>query len=425
MANLIEVTPVRLSATLNEYKALIPHLAESLHKTAALLHNLPVIHINATPNGGGVSELLHAQVPLEQTLGLKSRWFTIHAPKKFFIVTKTIHNLLQGKQGKLTDKDFNLYLRINQKLSHDLQSILKKHSSGIVVIHDPQPLPLVTVIPKPFRTILRIHIDLSSPEPITLERLRPFIVQADRVIVSHSQYRNTLTWLPVRKVRIIAPAIDPFSEKNRPLSPETAAVILERFGINPTHPIVTQVSRFDPWKDPVGVIRAYYLAKNKIPDLQLVLAGFQSAQDDPEASSVFETVKKYAKGDPSIHLFSDPKILKDITEATFVNALYTGSTVMIQKSLREGFGLVVTEAMHKGKAIIAGMTTGTMLQIKNRKSGLLVASPEETAQAVVKLIKNKKLRDRLGGGAKQRVQRFLMPHYIYENLKAYAQLIKH
>lgn len=408
------------AVNIKSYKNLNFKIYQNILEIAKKIKNQKIIHINSTAYGGGVAELLRSQVISEKKLGLKSHWLTIEAPKSFFVITKKIHNLLQGKNDLLTEKEKILYLTINKKLGKLLRYFCQRFKSGIIIIHDPQPLPLISFIPTKFFPILRLHIDLSSPNPTTMEFFRPYIMKYRFVVISNPEYRKSMYWLPKSKIKIIMPAIDPLSLKNKSMNLNTANRILEAHGINTTKPIITQISRFDPWKDPLGVIRAYYLAKNKIPNLQLVLAGFFFAKDDPEAKDIFEKVKKHAKNDPDIHLFSNPKQLKNTSNDIFINALYTASTLIIQKSIREGFGLTITEAMWKEKPVIAGITSGTSIQIKNRKNGILVESPEKAAKAIINLIKKEELRKKLGKAAKKSVQkRFLFPRYLLDNLKLY------
>ena len=221
------------------------------------------------------------------------------------------------------------------------------------------------------------------------------------------------------------PSIDPFSEKNRRISVEEAREILMQFNIHPDRPIIAQVSRFDPWKDPMGVIDAYYRAKNKIPDLQLLLVGIFQAYDDPEALQYFETVKRHAKGDPDIHLFSDPRRFVEIGNDMFVNAVQRASDVILQKSTREGFGLTVTEAMWKGKAVIGGDASGIRFQIKNGKDGFIVSDAKKASRLIIKLIKNPGLAAKIGKAAQKKVvKKFLRPRYIKENLDAYNAVLK-
>ena len=409
---------------IRNYRKFSPDIYSCLLQVSKKLRRRDIIHINATAVGGGVAEILKSQVPLENSLGLKSCWLTIKAPRRFFNITKKIHNLLQGKNDVLAEEEMNFYREINKSLGKSFQNFCRQFSKAVVLVHDPQPLPIIDFIPKDFLAILRLHIDLLTPNAVMREALRPFIAKYAAVILSSPHYRISFPWLQKSKIKIVPPAIDPLSEKNRLMELDTAKIVLEQFGINTSRPIITQVSRFDPWKDPLGIIKAYYIAKNQIPDLQLVLAGFFLAKDDPEAISVFEQVKKHDRGDPDIFLFSDTRKLKDISNDSFVNALYTASDVIIQKSIREGFGLTMTEAMWKAKAVVAGKTSGALLQIKSGKNGILVSSPEEAGRAVVRLLKNKKLRDKLGKAARKSVkQKFLIPRFLLDNLKIYLQIV--
>lgn len=423
MIRFSEVEPPGVDYRIRDYRNFTPAICRILARLKGKLQGLSVFHLNSTPKGGGVAELLESQVPLEHSLGVKSRWFAIRAPSRFFVITKKIHNLLQGKAGVLSARDREFYLETNRKLGFQIRGFLKNVDEGIVVIHDPQPLAVISALPEGFIPVLRLHLDLSSPNPQILEFLRPYILKCRAVILSNKDYAKAVPWFPARRTRIIFPAINPFSAKNREMSRQAAEAMLTSLGINCTHPILSQVSRLDPWKDPVGVIQAYYRARNKVPDLELVLAGLESAQDDPEAIIVAEKVKKHAHGDPHIHLFAEYASLRGLPNDDFINALYTASTVVMQKSLREGFGLTVTEAMWKGKAVVGGKTSGISLQIKNGKNGILVSSPEEAARAVVRLVKDEKLRERLGRAAKRSVQkRFLLSRLLLDHAKLYLSL---
>lgn len=406
--------------TFKEYKKLNPNTHRSILAIRKKIKQKTIIHINSTPYGGGVAEILKSQVPIEKLLGLKSRWLTMKAPAKFFRVTKKIHNLLQGKPGFLSEEEKKFYLSVNHELEKQLGQFLKRFENGIVVIHDPQPLPLIRAIPENFSSFLRFHLDFSGPNPSTLEFLRPFIVDYNLIILSNKDYLPAFPWIKKSKLKIIYPAFDHLSEKNRFINKDIAKEIILEQGINPLKPIVAQVSRFDSWKDPLGVIRAYYLAKNKIPDLKLVLVGFFETQDDPEQILVFEQVKKHVKGDPDIYLFSSRKQLKNISIPLFINALRTLNRIILQGSIREGFGLTITEGMWKGQPVIARISSGALIQIKNGENGILVASPEEMGKAIVRLLKNEKLCVKIGKAAQASVRKnFLMPRFILDNLKLY------
>lgn len=420
-----ETAIVKTGYDLRAYRALTPRISADLSRAARGLKGLPVVHVSATPVGGGVAEMLRSQLPLERSLGLKSQWLTMAAPVSFFTVTKKIHNLLQGKAGRLSETEKNLYLSVNRDLAADLERTLGRARGGILVAHDPQPLVLGASAPAGFKNILRLHVDLSTPNPTTLEFLRPHMERYQSVVLSNREYVRNLPFLSARRRKIIYPAISPFTPKNREMNLGAAHAILEELGINCARPILTQVSRLDPWKDPVGVIRAYYLAKNEVPDLQLVLAGLEIAQDDPEAAEVARVVRKHARGDRDIHLFAEPQSLHGVPNDNFINALYTASTVVMQKSLREGFGLTVTEAMWKEKAVVGGKTPGISLQIKNGRNGLLVASPEEAGRATVRLLKDERLREKLGRAAKRSVQsKFLFSRLVLDHLKLYSSVMR-
>lgn len=410
---------------IRKYRSFNPALYRRLISAAKKVEGRVVVHVSATASGGGVAELLASQIALERALGLKSYWLTMKAPVEFFEVTKKIHNLLQSKPGNLTEKEKSIYQSVNHELCSSLHKFLKNVGGrGIVFVQDPQPLALINCIPKDYSPLLRLHIELSTPNAPTLNFLRPYIEQYKHVILHSKVYFESFPWLPQKKRKIIINSIDPRSPKNRPMDLLTAESILEQFEINCEKPIIAQVSRFDPWKDPLGVIKAYYLAKNEIPDLQLILAGFSFAQDDPESAIVFEKVQKHAKGDPDIFLFADPKVLGDLSNDTFINAVYTASNVVVQKSIREGFGLTMTEAMWKGKPLVAGKTIGALMQVKHNKNGILVSSPEEAARAIVHLIKNPKFAKHLGNAAHRSVRdNFLFTRYLLDHVRLYSSVL--
>lgn len=405
-----------------KYKKLTPETYQPGLNLAKKIRGKKIIHLNSTQLGGGVSELLRSQVPLERSLGLDSHWFIIKAPLRFFKVTKKIHNLLQGEKGKLTETEKYFYLKwLHSKIASSFKKLISRQKPDITVIHDPQPLPLIDYVPEKIIPILRLHIDLSLPNQSILKFLQPLIEKYQLVILSHTTYQPS--WLSAKKTRIVMPAINPFTDKNQSMKKSEAERILGLFNINTSQPIVAQVSRFDPWKDPLGALRAYYLAKNKIPDLQLILAGLFQAYDDPQAVEMFAKVKKQAEGDPDVFLFSNPRKLKEISNDLFINAVYTASSVIIQKSIREGFGLCVTEAMWKGKTVVGGQTKGIGLQIEDGKNGFLASTPEEAAEYLVRLLENPSLRKKLGQAAHQTVKKkFLMSRLVLDHLKIYAEL---
>lgn len=408
-------------AGIKKYKNLAPRLYARCLKLAKGLKNTKVIHINSARDGGGVAELLKSQVPMEKSLGVDSAWFYIKAPKEFFIITKKIHNLLQGKDGNLSKKEMNFYLKQSKALSKSLDDLAKKEGPDIVVFHDPQTMAAANFLEnKNFYSVLRLHIDLSEPDKKTLRFAKQFIGKFDKIMLTSGKYRPK--WLERKKVAVSKPAINPFTEKNKAMPRKKAERILKFYGMDPKKPVISQISRFDPWKDPVGVIRAYRIAKKEVPGLQLALAGFFEAQDDPEMSKVYKKIKNHSAKDKDIFIFSDLKTLKEKSDDPLINSLYTASDVVLQKSIREGFGLTVTEAMWKKKPVIGGTASGIKLQIKNGQNGFLAASPEEAGKLIVKLLKDKKLRKNVGEKARKTVkEKFLMPRLILDFLKIYSQ----
>jgi trehalose synthase len=392
------------------------NLQHQLKKLAKKLKGLKVVHVSATSLGGGVAEILTSLVPLMRSLDIKCQWYTLPPSKKFFEITKKIHNSLQGEKITLTNKEKSFYLSENEKIA----SLIKNIKSDIWVIHDPQPLPLITFFPNLHPSILRLHIDLSNPYEDTWKFLLPHIEKYDKVVFSIKDFIHGD--ILKQKTIIFPPAIDPLSPKNIPLSLKSSRDIIQNFDINTNKPLITQISRFDTWKDPLGVIQAYYLAKKEIPELQLALIGLILAQDDPGAMDVFKKVKKHAKGDPDIFLFSeigDVNIENDV----LVNAFQVASDVILQKSIKEGFGLTVAEAMWKQKIVIGGSVGGIKMQIKDAQNGFLVNSPKQAAEKIIQAIKNPDLARRIGKEARKTVsKKFLIPRLLRDYLKSFISL---
>ncbi len=424
---MLKLTPRKIQNKLNirDYKNLDRSVYGSILKLKKTLYKKTIIHINATAQGGGVAELLVSQVALERSLGMNSLWFCLKADLDFFRVTKKIHNLLQGMPGRLSLSEQKIYLKNNQQFAQAFNKISKQLKPDVVIIHDAQPLPMIANLTHKSNLILRLHIDLSEPNPWLIDFLNPFMAQYQQVIVSGNNYVKILPPRVQKNTTSILPAIDPLSEKNLDTKLSRAIQILKKVGLDTSRPIITQVSRFDPWKDPKGVIQSYRIAKKRIPNLQLVLAGIITAKDDPQAWAIFDEVKKYSQNDPDIFLFSDLSQLQGYTNDTFINALLTASSIIIQKSIKEGFGLTVTEAMWKGKPVVGGMAYGTRQQILNRKNGIIIQTTQQAANAIVELLQNPRLANRLGKAARQSVKRkFLLTRFLIDNLKTYIKLIK-
>lgn len=405
--------------SLRSYRNLVDkNLYLEIRKIARKLKGLRIVHLNATPQGGGVAEILQSLVPLMRDIGLKADWYVIPPDEDFFKITKEIHNTLQGKELPFDNKSKKIYLDYNKKLAQ----LTKDIKADIWVIHDPQPLPILHFNPKLGKTIWRCHIDTSTPNQNVWKFILPFVEAYDQLIFTLPEF--THSDLHNRHLNFFTPTIDPLTPKNIPIAKLTAQSLMEELGINPEKPIITQISRFDPWKDPKGVINAYYWAKMAIPELQLVLMGFMTAKDDPEAEKVFKQVKKHARGDPDIYLLANPDEV-DVSNDMLVNALHIASDVIIQKSIREGFGLVVTEAMWKGKPVIGGDVGGIRLQIENGVNGFLVKDSQRCAQRIIKLVRDKKLARQMGRKAKQTVKKkFLITRLLRDYLRLFERILQ-
>ena len=267
--------------SLSKYRLYSKNDISAIDQLKSIVKKITIIHINATPNGGGVAELLRSQTNLERNCQLDSQWYYIKAPKKFFVITKKIHNLLQGKKSDLSKAEWDYYVNTNTQLGQKLKRQLDSVANGIVVIHDPQPLLLIDYIPNHFRTIARLHIDLTEPNKPLWNKFQKYLKKYDHIIVSSQVYTSRLASIDKTKISIITPAIDPLSPKNVFMKIYKAQKIIESFGLNCRKPIITQVSRFDPWKDPLGVLSAFSLVQKKWPNVQLVLAGFFGAPEEP------------------------------------------------------------------------------------------------------------------------------------------------
>ncbi len=375
------------------------------------LKGLKVFHVNSTSEGGGVAEVLKTLVPLMKGVGIDAEWFTIPPKESFFEVTKKIHNNLQGASLEISDKEREEYFSYIENVSE----LTKDMNPDVWIVHDFQPAGLVLHSDFSCPSILRIHVDLASPDPETWRFLSDIACSYDKVILSSDDFiKEELK----DKAVVTSPAIDPLSTKNILMSASEAFKILERFKINTSKPIISQVSRFDDWKDPVGVIKAYRIAKKEVKDLQLVLVGFIVAKDDPEADRIYKEVLEEAGGDPDIFIFGDVSALEGLEIEAFTSAVQTASSVVLQKSVREGFGLTVSEAMWKEKPVVAGDVGGIKTQIRSGFNGFLVSSPEEASEKIVELISNPDSALVIGENAKKTViEKFLMPRLLRDYLR--------
>ena len=407
-----------------DYRPLIdPKLADDLATVAGEMRQLRVLHLNSTATGGGVAEILQSMVPLGNSLGIETERIVINPDAaEFFDVTKKIHNLLQGSEGELSTAELDIYFSCIQRVADDMRA--KGLAADVWFVHDPQLLPLARLLPKKEGEtwIWICHIDLTTPNQSVLDALMPLTQDYDQLIFSQSAYvpKDLGDKVPVL---IAPPAIDPLTIKNIPMDLPQAQKIVAAMGIDTARPLVTQVSRFDLWKDPWGVIDAYRIARESVPGLQLALLGLSQAIDDPEGAKVFKTVADHAGGDPDIHLYFDPAEMP-VSVDEVVNAIQIASAVLIQKSTREGFGLTVTEGMWKGKPVIGGDAGGIRVQINDGVTGFLVSSPEQCAQRLVELLQNDALSARIGDAAKESVRKqFLLPRLALDYLNVARGLI--
>jgi len=381
---------------LDRYEEVVGHQeVERLRQLAARLRGKKIVHVNSTRIGGGVAELLRWMVPLMEELGLKTTWEVIDGPPDFYRVTKAFHNGLQGLPVSLKRGDFDLHAEVNKANAQRLNL-----EADIVIVHDPQPIYLPRFTPKGRvgRWIWRCHVDASRPQRVVWKYLEAAIPDYEATIFSMAAFTRPLP----RPMFVIPPAIDPLSDKNCAL-PETERLeTLTRFGIDPDRPLLVQVSRFDRFKDPLGVIQAYRLLKPYYPELQLVLAG-GAADDDPEGAEVLQEVKEYASDD------ADLKVLLLPPDAhRTINALQRSAIVVLQKSVKEGFGLTVTEALWKSKPVIGGACGGITLQVHDYHTGFLVHSPAGAAYRTRYLLRYAEKRQRMGRTAHE----FVREHFL-------------
>lgn len=387
-----------------------------IREVAKSLRGKKIVHINSTPKGGGVAEILKSLVPLTKSMGVDVSWYSFQAPAKFFRVTKRIHNGLQGANVRISDEDFNYYLEINRKVANQLALL----NFDLAVIHDPQPMAIINYFHKT-PMVTRIHLDLSTPNKKVLPRFVPLIIKYDRIVFSLDEFIPAK--IPREKTTIIEPAIDPLTRKNTAFSKRKQGDIMETVGVDSKKPIITQVSRFDPWKDPLGVIEAYFLAKEKIKDLQLVFVGFHIEKDSPDARHTYKKTLELAQGDPDIHLFFNEEQF-GIKNDDMVNTFQSGSNIIIQKSKREGFGLTVTEAMYKDKIVIGGDAAGIKKQIKTAYNGYIVKNPKQAANLIIKILENPKKYQEIGKRAHASVnQQYLITRLLLDHLKLYKKTL--
>jgi len=380
---------------------------DSVKALAEKLKGKSVTHINSTSFGGGVAEMLQNLVPIMKDVGLDVHWEVIKGSLEFFNVTKKIHNALQGMNFELTPEEIRTYLEFNRQNS---ESVILK--TDFVIVHDNQPAAMIQFLPtKNGKWIWRCHIDLSTPNTSVWSFLEPYISRYDAAIFTSEKY--VIPSLKMGKILIRPPSIDPLSDKNKEIPAETIASVLEKFGVNPEKPIMTQVGRFDPWKDPVGVVDVYRLVKKETPQVQLLLiAGM--ANDDPEGWTYFEKTARHSGDDSDIFLLTDLKGVKDVEVNAFQRA-----QVVLQMSTREGFGLSVAESLWKGVPVVGRNVGGIPLQIINGSNGYLVNTVNEAAEKTIYLLNHREEAQEMGVKGREHVKNNFL---IVNDLKDYLRL---
>jgi trehalose synthase len=404
-----------MTVLLEQYEKIVgKDVIDRLRQLAEPLKGMNVVHINSTREGGGVAEILYRLVPLKNELGICAKWEVVTGESEYYQCTKSMHNALQGDRLDIPERLLKQYEITNQQNYERLRSQLEE--ADVVFIHDPQPAPLLNLCTgRKGKWIWRCHIDASHPYRPVWKYLRPFVQGYDASIWSLPDFAQPMP----HPLYIIPPSIDPLSDKNVEVEPEMMEMVCRNYDLDPERPILLQVSRFDRFKDPIGVIRAYRMTKAFGPPVQLVLAG-GSATDDPEGEEVLAEVRSAAQDDPDIHIL----VLPPDAHRT-INALQRVSDIVLQKSIKEGFGLTVTEAMWKGKPVIGGDAGGIRLQVINHHTGFLVNTPEGAALRIRYLLKH---RDRLKGmGEKARAfvqDNFLLTRHLREYLTLMLAIIR-
>jgi len=390
--------------SLADYGSIVSRgLVSQIHRLAEPLQGKRVVHVSATAFGGGVAEINYTLVPLMADVGLDVEWRIIRGADDFFNVTKAIHNAIQGAPRSLTANEIEIFQRYNAMNAKELPA----EEYDYVIVHDPQPVAMIDHFPSSrAKWIWRGHIDFSAPNWEVMDVLLPSICRYDAAIFHLPQYVPQVSGLP--EIFIWPPAIDPLTPKNMALSPEDAEYIVDQFGIDVTRPLLTQVSRFDPWKDPLGVIDAYRAVKEQVPEVQLALVG-SMAHDDPEGWDYYHRTVEYAADDPDIYILSN----MNNVGAVEVNAFQVHSAAVIQKSIKEGFGLTIAEALWKSRPTVGGRVGGIVTQIEDGVSGWLVDSPTECAAACLQIFADPaEARARALRGKESVRRRFLTPRLL-------------
>jgi trehalose synthase len=404
--------------SLADYRSIVRReLYDEVVALGERLRGRRVLHVSATSFGGGVAEILYTLVPLMRDVGLDAEWDIMFGSEPFFNVTKSFHNALQGAEYELTVEDRAIFEEYNRLSAEAMQKAGEEWD--IILVHDPQPALIKHFtggLSPETKWIWRCHPDLSTPNREVLDYLVPHIADYDAQIYTMQEYTPPDVHLP--GLTLIPPAIDPLSPKNMALSADDSRYIVNQFGVDADRPFMVQVSRFDPWKDPLGVIDAYRMVKEHVPEVQLVLIG-SMAHDDPEGWDYWYKTVNYADGDRDIFLFSN---LTNVG-AIEVNAFQSIADVVIQKSIREGFGLVVSEALWKARPLVAARVGGIPMQVDGG-GGILIDTIPEAADACVKILKDPEFARQIGRLGKEHVRdNYLSPRQLRDNLLLFAKLL--
>ena len=406
--------PVRLRhKTVEAYRRVVAdELVAELRDLAKPLRGLRLLELSSTATGGGVAELLASLVPLEVDLGLRAEWQVITADAGFFAVTKRIHNGMQGMPVELDAREQDEYLRHNEANARGLAT----GEFDVVIVHDPQPAAVRSFLPNAAgRWVWRCHIDSSAPHPPVWGFLRPYVERHDEAVFTLSAFVPPDLGIPSAA---IVPAIDPLTSKNHALPDYLARATVEELGVDLSRPLLIQVSRFDPWKNPLGVIEAWRTARETVPELQLALVG-SMAGDDPEGWAVYAEVERALRGEPAAFLFTDQMGVA----GNEVNALQRTADVAVQLSTREGFGLVVSETLWKGTPMVAGAAGGIPVQLEDGVCGYLASTPADVATRVVALLEDPATARRFGAAGQERVlEHFLLPRLLRDQLRLLVSL---
>ena len=399
--------------SLADYTHIVGHdLVDEIRELAEPLRGRRVVHLSATAYGGGVAEILYTLVALMRDVGLEVEWQVIYGQDEFFNATKLMHNALQGHPQDLSGDEWEVWERYNEMNARELS-----RDWDVALVHDPQPAAVRDLVPEKARAwVWRCHIDVSTPNPDTIARLLPHVQGYDASLFHVRDY------VPAGMnggVNIVPPAIDPLAPKNMALGREDAVYVCRQFGLDTDRPMILQVSRFDPWKDPVGVIDAYRLVKAERPEVQLALVG-SMASDDPEGWDFFNETMEHASGDPDIHVLNNFNNVGPIE----VNAFQSLADVVLQKSTREGFGLTVSEALWKGRPFIGGDVGGIPLQVTDGVTGYLVSTVEDCAARCLEILRDPDHARELGRAGKEHVRtNFLTPRYLRDYLRIFGEAL--